>query len=203
LRWINHHVDLLNLRRRSRELALYLADALLARAGYQIPNPEVFCVACMFFVMKLETDVNDLVADFLNFVTKDQGISICQLRAAEYNILLNLPDCFCLSTTFSDILSSILSALSSEELHSPINLDLLIELHIKHFIDAGPDYPFLIKCINRMMSIIGTYSSYLRAQALSQHNEALSNTIASKRESLEKLMRDQHPPFGSKKVKLQ
>jgi len=202
LRWISHHVDLLNLRRRSRELILYLADALLARTDYQVSSPEVVCVACMFFVMKLETDVNDLVADFFHFVTEEQGISIRQIREAEYNVLQNLPDGFGLCPTLSDILSTVLLALSNKESPSPINLDFLSDLYIRHFIDYGPDYAFLAKCISRAISIFRKCSSYSQAPSLSLQAEVLDKAISSKHQSFEKLMLDQHVPPGSKRVKL-
>jgi hypothetical protein len=77
--------------KRTLELALYVADYEFHRLRYLIDDPQLFCIAVMFFVLKFEGDVNTGVADFFRFVVCDLGVSISQITRIEAEILVTLP----------------------------------------------------------------------------------------------------------------
>jgi hypothetical protein len=95
-------------KRRTLELTIYLADSVLKQFGYRLDDPELFCVATIFLVLKFETDINACVANFFHFVINDLNMSISRIIRTEGEILLALPPEFCLLNPLCDIFNTVI-----------------------------------------------------------------------------------------------
>ena len=110
--WTRKVLKALGLSRRGCERTLMLIDSVQAPDAYQCANPELLCVASIFFVMKLEGEIGPGHGQFIRFVRKTVGLTLSAIQAQEYQLLELMPHDFCLWPTPSDLTLALMYALN-------------------------------------------------------------------------------------------
>lgn len=154
-------MDVLQVRRRTKELSLYVADLILSNSGRASLHPELLCVTSIFFVLKLESDFPASLADFLDYVLNGLKISLRLIREMEYYILLNLPDFFGRLSTFSDFIYTALEGTSFDSVALTAELADLYEHYVNTFINFRTNVNLLDHCVKRLDSA----TTFFRSQA--------------------------------------
>ena len=111
LDWTLKILSKLSLNKRTQELVLLLMDSLLVK-DLAIKKFELFCVSCVFLVVKLEGDITAEVASFNNYVQNTLCFAKKELQTMEALILDNIPENFAHFTTFSEFNACLVSVSS-------------------------------------------------------------------------------------------
>lgn len=150
-------VDALDLRPRSRQLVLILADALLARSQPLLPSQELLCVACVFFVVKLEGDFTPRLRQFNSFVKNSLHIPADTLLRAEAAVLENLPPSFGLLPTFADAGAFLVEALGQRVQISTAQAALANDLAVELLLLGPPDFDCLAVSLASFFASVGPF----------------------------------------------
>ena len=116
------------------ERILLFIDANQAPIYYNCPNPELFCVACIFLIIKFEGEIAPNHGEFLCFVNKVVGLSFSTIREQEFELIKVLPHDFCLWPTLSDLSLALMYALnfSLPRLNEmPLHMKRVLKLYIR------------------------------------------------------------------------
>lgn len=125
-------------RKRTLELAIYLADSAMRQLRYNLDEPELFCIAVIFLILKFEGDLNYCVADFFQFVISDLKVSTYQVTKIEGEILIALPPEFSQLTPLCEIFSTARgSEFTGQTHHQFARLENAYQEYLDHFIFQG------------------------------------------------------------------
>jgi hypothetical protein len=153
LQWADQTCHILSTKNRTKELIFFLIDGYLLSQEYKVEDPQLLCVASIFFILKLETDLSDKISDFLNFVTKDMGISISCIRNMEYSLLINVSNTFCLLSPFATILKDIQKIKSSSSDLQTSDIDFIYINYIHLYITQGIDSQTIDAVVDFLLSL--------------------------------------------------
>lgn len=145
--WTQHHIDLLQFRRRTKEIIYLILDCLLSKLGNSLENPELVCIVCICFGAKLETDFSRQFCDFLDYILNERGINVSQIKRLECEILLSLPDCFGIIVPFADIIDDFVHE-ALADLNTRLGLvDTVYSSYLKSLASHGPSEGLLNICV--------------------------------------------------------
>lgn len=134
LRWTQKIMEVLNLSARSRELVLFLIDRLLIDENFKRGRTELFCIACIYTIIKLEGDFTAPLKDFGEFVKGKLKITSRDILDQEFTILTCMPDDFARLVTLSEFnyaLTNIVeSRLRNAETQTARANDLCVDYYI-------------------------------------------------------------------------
>jgi hypothetical protein len=109
--WTHLTMTNLGLAPRTIELGLILVDRLLFIDNRRPNNMELFCIACIIFVIKYEGDFTQELGSFMHSVYGIVENARSALLELEKGILLAIPHNFGATATISDYVLSLLSSL--------------------------------------------------------------------------------------------
>jgi len=112
-----------------------LVDALLFTEQSEKFSRQLLCVSAILFVIKLERDYNDNLADFFNFLASQLKLKPAEIQVCESFILMNVPSYFGLLVGFSEILKSFFNILELSSVSEP-ELEFLSNKVIDTYIKA-------------------------------------------------------------------
>ena len=98
---------------RTRDEIMFLIDIVLSKTQFQQIRPELICVTCILFILKLEDDINAKVKGFFKFVVNQLKISFKDIKQLEAFIISIIPDYFVFIPSMKsviEVLSKIINA---------------------------------------------------------------------------------------------
>lgn len=114
LSWMHLTMTNLKLTSRTIELCLILADRLLFINNYAPQNVELFCIACITFMIKYEGDFSIELYSFIKSVHGTFSNAQASLLELEKVILVLIPSDFVYTSSLSDYIHSLLSVLQDD-----------------------------------------------------------------------------------------
>ena len=141
LSWALKVLKTIQVRTRTTEICCLLIDSLLMEKNFDVADPQVFCVACILFTLKLETDFDNNYRSFMQSVFFSLRISREKLLQKEVEILNILPPDFSKMPVLSELLDSLLVTLGVEEQNAAVKARLVNSL-LNRYVEKGPQISY-------------------------------------------------------------
>lgn len=150
LAWVLEHLNLLELRLRTKEIALLLIDAALSYYSYKLPNAELTCVTSILLAVKLEGDINGNLSSFLEYVFNKLRINLHDIRIEEFTMIELIPSNFSLIPTPSDVMKALIGLTNMhEQLRGCI--DKLLEAVLNTYVQSGHELELFELCVQPLV----------------------------------------------------
>lgn len=176
LAWVLEHLNLLELRLRTKEIALLLIDVALSHYNYKLPNAELTCVTSILLAVKLEGDINGNLSSFLEYVFNKLRLSLHDIRIEEFTMVELLPPNFVLIPTPSDVMKALIELTNMhEQLQGCI--DKLLIAGLNTYVQSGHELELFELCVQPL--VLTTTYMQGHGKFLSSLNDEVSRMKAS------------------------
>lgn len=167
---------MLELRLRTKEIALFLVDIALSRRAFKLQSAELTCVTSVLLAIKLEGDINNNLSSFLEYVFNKLHISLQSIRMEEFAIVELMPHNFSLIPTPTDLMRALAETTNMrQQFHQSI--DKLTDSCLVNYVQRGHELELFELCVQPL--VLATTIMKGHGQFLLQLNETVFRMKAS------------------------
>ena len=168
LTWVLEHLNLLELRVRTKEIALFIVDVALSSRAFKLASAELTCVTSVLLAVKLEGDINDNLSSFLEYVFNKLRLALHDIRMEEFALVDLLPHNFSLIPTPSDLMRT-LAETTNMRPQFQHSMEKLLENSLVAYAQRGHELEILELCVQPL--VLATTSMTGHGKFLSLLNE--------------------------------
>ena len=162
LRFAFQIIQNFQIKSKTRDEVLYLVDIMLAKENYNQKNPELLCVTCLFFVLKLEDDFSSSFHQVFQMLMNSLNLKLEEIKRYEIFILSSLPSFFILLPNIKIIAQMLLKNLS-HEVDQKFDVEKVEEFCLQRYMSPINDLSFANLIVEPLVNMAFTGDRVLKA----------------------------------------
>ena len=135
---------------------------MLAKENYNQKNPELLCVTCLFFVLKLEDDFSSSFHQVFQMLMNSLNLKLEEIKRYEIFILSSLPSFFILLPNIKIIAQMLLKNLS-HEVDQKFDVEKVEEFCLQRYMSPINDLSFANLIVEPLVNMAFTGDRVLKA----------------------------------------